>query len=285
MENATLALRPDALSRPPKALLFDLDGTLYRGDELIPGADRLIADLEARGWPCWFLTNNSTRTPAQVAEHMHKLGIPARADRVITSAMAAAAYARERHPGAAAYVVGEHGLREALREAGLRLLDDPDSAEQAQIVVQGIDRNLTYDKLTEAVDHLLNGATYLVTNPDRLLPVGGGFLPGAGSIAALLETATGASPVVIGKPSGIIMDYALALAGVSAEEAWVVGDNPHTDLAAGLAAGCPTVLVLTGLCTAADWRERCAAAGAMPDAVCADPERLYAFITYDDPQG
>nr|WP_255654429.1 HAD-IIA family hydrolase [Cohnella sp. REN36] len=270
-------MRPEAVSRPPKALLFDLDGTLYRGDALIPGADRLVADLEAQDLPCWYLTNNSTRTPAQVAKHLHKMGIPARPDRVITSAMAAAAYVRERHPGAAAYVVGEHGLREALREAGLRLLD-PDSAEPAQVVVQGIDRALAYDKLTEAVGHLLGGAAFVATNPDRLLPVDGGFLPGAGSITALLEAATGVRPVVIGKPSGIIMDYALALAGVAAADVWVVGDNPHTDIAAGAAAGCPTLLVLTGLCAPDDWRRRCETAGVLPDAVCAGPAELYALL-------
>jgi len=125
---------------------------------------------------------------------------------------------------------------------------------------------------------LLSGAVYLLTNPDRQLPVAGGILPGAGSIAAALEAASGVRPTVIGKPSPILMNFALARAGVAAEDAWVVGDNPRTDIAAGLAVGSRTVLVLTGLCTIENWRSRCEAAEAMPDAVCLGPEELAIMI-------
>lgn len=263
----------------PKALLLDLDGTLYKGDTPIPGADKLIKEMTARGVPCWFVTNNSTRTPAQVAQHLHKMNIPASPGQVITSAQAAAEYAKRNFPGASVYLIGEHGIREALREAGLSLADDRGDAA-ADLVVQGIDRGLTYERLTAAVRHLLRGASYLLTNPDRLLPTGDGYLPGAGSIAALLEAASGVTPTVIGKPSPILMNYALERAGVAAADAWVVGDNPHTDIAAGQSAGSPTVLVLTGLCTEADWRQRCEAAGALPDAVCPGLEDLVEWITY-----
>lgn len=259
---------------PPRAILFDLDGTLYRGDEPVPGADKLIAGLQARGIPCWYVTNNSTRTPAQVAEHLHTMNIPATPDQVITSAEAAASYAKQHHSDTAAFVLGEHGLREAMREAGFTLAEDG----PAGLVVQGIDRELTYDRLTRAVRHLLSGAAYLLTNPDRQLPVAGGVLPGAGSIAAALEAASGVRPTVIGKPSPILMNFALARAGVAAEDAWVVGDNPHTDIAAGMAVGCKTMLVLTGLCTEEDWQSRCEAAGAIPDAVCRGPEELAIWI-------
>lgn len=265
---------PTTLPRAPKALLFDLDGTLYRGDEPVPGADKLIEALTARGLPCWYVTNNSTRTQSQVADHLHRMGIPAKAEQVITSAEAAAAYAKTRYPGAAAFVIGEHGLQEAMREAGFRTPE----AGAADIVVQGIDRSLTYGRLTEALGHLSKGAEYLLTNPDRQLPIEGGVLPGAGSIAAALQAASGVEPTVIGKPSPILMDFALARAGVAAAEAWVVGDNPLTDIAAGLAAGCPTVLVLTGLCTDEDWRRRCEAAGALPDLVCRGPAELGAYL-------
>ncbi|MBN2983907.1 HAD-IIA family hydrolase [Cohnella algarum] len=264
----------------PKALLFDLDGTLYKGDTPIPGADRLIAKMEEIGLPCWFVTNNSTRTPAQVADHLNKMGIPASAGQVVTSAQAAAEYAKRHYPGAPVFLVGEHGIREALREAGLRLLDEADETD-ARLVVQGIDRALTFDRLTVAVRHLLRGAAFLLTNPDRLLPMGTGLLPGAGSIAALLEAASGTKPTVVGKPSPILMDYALARAGVSAGDAWVIGDNPHTDIAAGKAAGSPTVLVLTGLCSEADWRIRCEDADVKPDGVCADLDQLADWIAND----
>lgn len=261
----------------PEALLFDLDGTLYRGDARIEGADRLIAKLTERGVPCWFVTNNSTRTPAEVAAHLRHLDIPADEDRVVTSAMAAAYYVRSRHPGADAFVIGERGLREAVREAGLRLLSGEDEREKASVVVQGLDRKLTYETLRQAIGHLLAGAAFVQTNPDRLLPMEGAFLPGAGTIGAALEAATGIKPVVIGKPSSILMDYALRLAGSSPARTWVIGDNPYTDIAAGVGAGCPTVLVLTGYCDESNRERECALAGVVPDAVCGtldDLERL-----------
>jgi 4-nitrophenyl phosphatase len=260
----------------PEALLFDLDGTLYRGNESIPGADRLIAELRERGIPCWFVTNNSTRTVSEVASHLLAMGIPTTEDTIVTSALAAAYYVSEHHPGSDAYVIGEHGLREALREAGIRLALDED--QDAAIVVQGLDRKLTYDRLTIAVKHLLNGAAYVQTNPDRLLPVDGGFLLGAGSIGASLQAASGIDPIVIGKPSRILMDYSLKLAGTSRAGTWVIGDNPYTDLAAARNAGCPSILVLTGLCTEDNWQEHCDSAGVTPDAVCEGPEQLAALL-------
>jgi 4-nitrophenyl phosphatase len=261
----------DAIPRP-RAVLLDLDGTLYRGDRPVEGADRMVAAFEAGGTACWFVTNNSARTPEEVAGQLSRMGIPARPDRVITSATAAAAHIRKAKPDARLYVIGERGLREALRQAGLREAEDGEGA--ADYVVQGIDRELTYAKLRAAVRHLLDGAGYVLTNPDRLLPTESGLLPGAGSIAAALEAASGVRPLVIGKPSAIMMDEALRRAGVGPGEAWVVGDNPLTDLAAARAAGCTAVLTLTGLCTAADWRERCAGAGVRPDAVCGGPEAV-----------
>ncbi|MCD9020998.1 HAD-IIA family hydrolase [Cohnella sp. NL03-T5] len=263
----------------PEALLFDLDGTLYRGNERIPGADQLITELQDKGIPCWFVTNNSTRTALEVSRHLMAMGIQAAEQSIVTSALAAAYYVREQHPGAAAYVIGEHGLHEALRGAGIRLIDEKESNDRfADLVVQGLDRKLTYERLTLAVKHLLNGAVYVQTNPDRLLPVDGGFLPGAGSIGAALQAASGTEPIVIGKPSKILMDYSLKLAGTAVAHSWVIGDNPYTDLAAARNAGCPSILVLTGLCTRDNWQDHCTAAGVTPDAVCEGPEQLLALL-------
>lgn len=259
----------------PEALLFDLDGTLYRGNEPVPGAGKLISGLQSRGMLSLFVTNNSTRTPGEVAEHLREMGIEAPEERIATSAMAAADYARANYPGAAVYAIGEKGLREALLSAGLRLAD---RGEPADIVVQGLDRQLTYDRLAEAVNHLLGGAAFVQTNPDRLLPIDGGFLPGAGSIGAPLQAATGVEPVVIGKPSRILMDYSLRISGTKPENTWVIGDNPYTDLAAARGAGCPSILVLTGLCDEDNWEAHCAKAGVHPDVVCAGPEQLEHFL-------
>jgi 4-nitrophenyl phosphatase len=267
-----VANRPFPL-RFPRALLFDLDGTLYRGKERIPGADRLIRSLQERGIPCWFVTNNSSRTPDEVSDHLLAMGIPATPRQVVTSSLAAADYAQRLHPSAAAYVIGETGLHQALAEAGIRVLPDGEETA-ASLVVVGIDRNFTYGKLASAVRHMLNGAAYLLTNPDKLLPSDGGLQPGAGTLGAALTAATGIEPAVIGKPSAILMDFALERAGVLPEEVWVIGDNPYTDIAAARAAGCTSVLTLTGLCTAEDWEQQCRGAQAMPDAVCVDLDEL-----------
>jgi 4-nitrophenyl phosphatase len=267
-----IGIRPSHL-RYPRALLFDLDGTLYRGKERIPGADRLIRSLQERGVPCWFVTNNSSRTPHEVSDHLLAMGIPATPRQAVTSSLAAADYARRHHPSAAAYVIGETGIKQALAEAGIRVLLDGDETP-ATLVIVGIDRDFTYGKLAKAVGHMLNGAAYLLTNPDKLLPSDGGLQPGAGTLGAALTAATGITPMVIGKPSAILMDFALKRAGVSAEEVWVIGDNPYTDIAAARAAGCPSILALTGLCTADNWEQQCRGAQAMPDAVCVDLDEL-----------
>jgi len=266
-------LKPIGEYPAPEALLFDLDGTLYRGDEPIPGAGRLVEGLRIKGMLSLFVTNNSTRTPEEVAEHLRKMGIAAEEEKIVTSAMAAAYYVQTRHPGALTYAIGERGLKEALRRSGLPLLEDGRDGA-AKLVVQGLDRKLSYPQLAEAVKHLLGGAEFVQTNPDRLLPVDGGFLPGAGSLGAILQAATGLEPIVIGKPSRILMDYALGVSGTSPERSWVIGDNPYTDLAAARAAGCPSILVLTGLCGPDDWEAHCEKAGVEPDAVCAGPEQL-----------
>jgi 4-nitrophenyl phosphatase len=267
-------LKPIADYPAPEALLFDLDGTLYRGDERIPGADKLIAGLQSRGMLSLFVTNNSTRTAKEVSEHLRHMGIAASEENIVTSALAAAYYVEHHYPGAVTYAIGEKGLKHALAEAGLRLLEEGQEGQRADLVVQGLDRNLTYRQMTEAVGHLLEGAAFVQTNPDRLLPVDRGFLPGAGSIGACLQAATGIEPTVIGKPSRIIMDYSLKIAKSAADRSWVIGDNPYTDLAAAQGAGCPSILVLTGLCNADNWEEHCAKAGVTPDAVCEGPEQL-----------
>lgn len=271
-------IEPASRLAKPDALLFDLDGTLYRGSERIAGADRLIAKLTLSQLPCWYVTNNSTRTPAEVAKHLRHLDIDADESRVVTSAMAAAYYVKNRYPNADTFVIGERGLQQALREAGLRIIPEQDDKTHAAIVVQGLDRQLTYDRLRVGMNHLLAGAAFVQTNPDRLLPMEGSFLPGAGTIGAALEAATGIKPVVIGKPSSILMDYALQLAGTSSERTWVIGDNPYTDIAAGNKAGCPSILVLTGYCTADNWQRECESASAYPHAVCGNLDDLEQLI-------
>jgi len=245
--------------------IIDLDGTMYRGQEMVEHADEFVAELIRRGIPHLFLTNNSSRTPQAVAEHLRNLGIPAEAGNVYTAAQAAARYISREKSGARVYVIGENGLLEAVNEAGLEVVED-----KPDYVVQGIDRSFSYAKLAEAVRHIRSGAVYIQTNPDVLLPSDGGFMPGAGSIGAAIQTAAGRPPIVIGKPSAIIMRDAIELLGLAPDQVWVIGDNVLTDIKAGEAAGCRTALVLTGLATRANLAEALEAAGVVPDLVCDD---------------
>lgn len=246
-----------------KAFLIDLDGTLYHGTRMIPGADRLISALRAEQIPFLFVTNNSTRTPRQVAEHLQAMGIPAQAEAVCTSAVAAAGYVAGELAGGRVAPIGETGLLEALGEAGLTL-----DFERPDVVVQGIDRNFTYETLTRAVRWISGGARYVLTNPDLLLPTQDGLMPGAGTLSAAIQAATGVKPVVIGKPAEPLMNYAIARLGLPHAEVAVIGDNMHTDIAAGVNAGCGTILALTGVTTAERLPDFVKSSGVNPDVVC-----------------
>lgn len=244
--------------------LIDLDGTLYRGGARIEHAAEFIGWLRERRLPYLFVTNNSSRTPQQVAEHLRKMDIPAEADDVITTGQAAAEYIIRQGRGRNVYMIGERGLEQALREAGLTLTED-----RPDFVVQGIDRQFTYRKLELAVAHIAAGAVSVLTNPDHLLPTEDGPKPGAGSIAAAIRQASGREPVLIGKPSPIVMNCAIERIGLPADEIWVIGDNLSTDIAGGKAVGCRTALVLTGITAPDNANERIRETGIAPDVIAA----------------
>ncbi|GIP31219.1 HAD-IIA family hydrolase [Paenibacillus sp. J2TS4] len=251
--------------------IIDLDGTMYAGTRPIPGAAEFIGRLKQEGHPFIYATNNSSKRPEQVAEHLHAVaGVEACPTEVLTSAQAAARYIADRQPGARVFVIGEDGLVHAAGEAGLIVTE-----ERPDFVVQGIDRRFSYAKLEAAVRHIKSGAAYVLTNPDHLLPGEGGFHPGAGALAAAIRTASEAEPIVIGKPSPILLGMAVARLGLPASEAWVVGDNLRTDIAGGRAAGCRTALVLTGLATPDHADELIARSGVQPDLICRDLPELF----------
>jgi 4-nitrophenyl phosphatase len=252
-------------------LLIDLDGTLYRGHHCLPFASEWISVLRRAEIPFLFVTNNSARTPEQVAEHLNGMGIAANVNEVMTSAMATAAYIRANHLGKRVYVIGEEGLKQAMVREGLTLCE---SEAEVDVVVSGLDRKITYEKYTIAVRAILNGAKYVMTNPDQLLPSEDGFLPGSGSLAAVIRTATGAQPVIIGKPSSILMQAALDRLALRADQAWAVGDHVLTDIAAAHATGMPSILLLTGVATKenlATWYEQ---TEARPDLIFEDLQPL-----------
>lgn len=257
-----------------RGLLIDLDGTLYHGTHQIAGAAELITYLREIRLPYRFVTNNASSTPDEVAERLIKMGIPAAADEVCTSAQAASEHIASMKPGASVFVVGEAGLKQSVQEAGLILTE-----EQPDFVLQGIDRSFTYERLTKAVRYIHSGAEFVMTNPDLLLPSSDGLIPGAGSIGAMLKAAGGKEPILIGKPSSILMSYSLRSIGLSADETWVVGDNLATDIAFGAAAGCGTILVLTGLTTAQNIEYYMEQAGCKPTVICNHLEELRSYIS------
>ncbi|MBP1993371.1 HAD-IIA family hydrolase [Paenibacillus eucommiae] len=257
-----------------KGYLIDLDGTLYRGNEPIPHAAAFIANLHRNQLPYLLVTNNSSRTSEQVSLHLAELGIDVPPGFIYTSSQAAAQYLLEHpeNPERSEYaerrrvaVIGETGLKTALEAAGFELTED-----NPETLVQGIDRDFTYAKLTAAVNHLRAGALYVLTNPDHMLPSGPGFMPGAGSLAAAITTASGVQPVIIGKPSPIIMNYAIRKLGLAASDVWVIGDNADTDIKGGELAGCKTALVLTGVATSDNVKEQLSRAGVQPHLICKD---------------
>ncbi|WP_033827987.1 TIGR01457 family HAD-type hydrolase [Bacillus andreraoultii] len=227
-----------------KGYLIDLDGTMYLGTEKIEAASRFVQKLAEQGIPYLFVTNNSTRTPEQVAEKLVSFQIPATKEQVFTSSMATAQYITEMNPEAKVYFIGEEGLRVALKEKGLRY-----AGEDANFVVVGLDRDVTYEKFAIACLAIRNGATFISTNADIAIPTERGFMPGNGSLTALIQTSTRVDPIFIGKPETIIMEQALKVIGTNKEETIMVGDNYDTDIAAGIRAGLHTLMVHTGVTT------------------------------------
>lgn len=230
-----------------RGAIFDLDGTIYRGDEPIPGAIETLHRLSSAGVRCGFVSNNSTRSGAEFAAKLRAMGYPAADSDVIGTADAAGTFVVQRHGiGALVYVVGAPALREALVASGLRLAGE---GETAQAVVVGLDQDLTYATLRAAIRQIVAGADFIATNPDRLFPLPDGLAPGAGTIVAAV--AAGVShlrePVFVGKPYLPMMTQALARLGTSAADTIMVGDQISTDIAAGQAAGMFSVLVTTGV--------------------------------------
>lgn len=231
-----LALRYDAL-------FIDLDGVVYRGDQAVPGAPDVLDRLRDTNAKLLFLTNNSARTPRQVAERMRKLGVRAEPDEILTSALATAAMLRrEGARGREVYVIGERGVREALEQVGVRLLDG--EPETADIVVVGWDRSVDYAKLRRASLLVGRGARLIATNPDASYPAPDGLWPGAGAILSALTTTTGATPTIVGKPARPLFQAAAELTG--ARRPLVVGDRLDTDIGGARAMRWDSLLVLTG---------------------------------------
>lgn len=249
--------------RSLRGFIFDMDGVIYRGNTVIPGAAEFIAELQAKRVPYLYLTNNSTTPPRAVVQRIAAMGIPATPDQIMTSANATAEALAKERPGCTVLVIGEQGVYDALGGAGLRITE---RHEDADAVVVGLDREATYSRLKEASLAIQRGALFLATNTDASLPTETGLIPGAGSLVGMLEIASGRKAVAIGKPSADIFRMALARLGTPAEVTAAVGDRPETDIVGGQVAGMKTIGVLSGVGT----REQFAGMQSPPDWVFAD---------------
>ncbi len=229
------------------AYLFDLDGTIYLGESLLPGAKALIDRLHALGRPVRFLSNNPTKSRAAYVERLNRLGISVAAEEIVTSVQTMVAWLQATHPEAAVYPISEAPLIEALDEAGIRRSENP---AEIDIVIASYDRGFDYRKLQIAFDAIrTEGRAFLVaTNPDRFCPFPGGRgEPDAAGIVAAIEATTSTTCLLTtGKPSRLMLDMALEPLGVDASECVMVGDRLTTDIAMAIDAGLASALVLTG---------------------------------------
>lgn len=223
-----------------KALVIDLDGTVYHGKTLIEHADEAL-ELLAKKYELLYLTNNSTRSRMEFAQKLASFDISCTKQQLITSGFAAAEYIKEYYPCSRVYVIGGEGLKQELVECDIALCDDA-----CDCVLVGLDTGFTYAKLRKALTLLSNGALFVATNTDPFLVTNERVVPGAGSIVAAVETGSGKKPIVIGKPSAFITELIVKQLQVQPQETLIVGDNLQTDILMGMKGGMQTALVLTG---------------------------------------
>ena len=291
----------EAGSRPRpviRLVALDLDGVVWRGGKVLPGAREALDEVLRRGFDLRYVSNNSTAHRETVSERLAGMGLPSGTERVLTSGFVTGRWLRERLPeGAPVQVVGEGGLLRELREAGLAAFSGCAPTDQAvgtgraaappevaagvaqpgvAAVVIGMDRSFTYEKLAAAQAAIFNGALFVATNRDATFPTPDGLLPGAGSIVAAVATAAEREPVSMGKPGLALAEVLASASGIPAAQTLFVGDRLSTDIAMGLAAGMVTALVLTGVTSEEDLRA--VEDRALPDHVIRDLSELPALL-------
>lgn len=224
-----------------QGFLIDMDGVIYRGGNLIAGAERFIAELRRRDIPFAFLTNNSRWTRRDVVTKLGRMGIDVEERHVFTCAMATARFLAAQHPRGTAFVIGEGGLLQALHRNGYSIVDD-----KPNYVVVGEGRTFNIEACDAAVNMILNGAKLIATNLDPNCPTAHGTRPGCGAMVAMLEAATGIKAFSVGKPSPVMMRMARKELGLATSETTMIGDTMETDILGGVSMGYRTVLVLSG---------------------------------------
>ena len=256
------------LSERYDVALLDLDGVVYRGRDAVAGAPQALVAARGSGMRLAFVTNNASRSPSTIVTHLTELGVAADEDEVVTSAQAAATLAAQHlEAGGRIFIVGGEGLRAAVRDAGLPMVDRYDVQPAPEMVVQGFSPDLTYEDLAQAALVVAGGATWIATNTDATVPTARGLQPGNGTLVAAVAAAAGHGPLVVaGKPERALVDEAVRRSGSS--HPLMVGDRLDTDIIGAVRAGMDSMLVLTGVSTVADLLA--AAADARPTYLSAD---------------
>ncbi|WP_130866160.1 HAD-IIA family hydrolase [Acidipropionibacterium timonense] len=222
--------------------LTDMDGVLVKENHEIPGAGDLIRQWVDTSRRFLVLTNNSIFTPRDLSARLEASGLTVPEENIWTSALATARFLADQQPGARLYVIGEAGLTTALHEAGFILTDtEPD------YVVLGETRTYSFEAITKAVRFIVDGARFICTNPDATGPSKEGPLPATGSVAAMIQAASGRRPYIVGKPNPMMFRSALNRIEAHSETTAMIGDRMDTDMVAGMEAGLLTVLVLSGI--------------------------------------
>ena len=240
-----------AVRFPYRGWLVDLDGTVYLGEQLVDGAAEAIAALRAETRRVAFLSNKPLQTREEYAAKLTRLGIPASADDVINSSLVLARHLRALDPGAPVFVIGEPPMQAEMRAHGFEVREDAG----VRWVVIAFDRTFTYAKLNTALQAVRGGARLIATNPDRTCPVEGGEIPDCAGMIAAVEAVTDQTvEIVVGKPSPIILEVALAALGCAPAESVIVGDRLETDMLMGRRLGLATILVLSGVTRPGDPR-------------------------------
>ncbi len=229
---------------PYTTYLIDLDGVVYRGNELLPGAKEFVSWLETNQQKYLFLTNNSFATAAQILAKLERLGITSDHAHLLTAGQAAVQNIARRLPQGVVYVVGEQPLIDLVTSYGLTAAKI--ESREADAVLVGLDRDFDYAILNCAMNVVRSGALFVTINRDSVLPIAGGFIPGCGALAAAIEVASGVTPEVVGKPEPMLLQEAMHSLGSQPGETVMVGDGLQVDILAGQNAGTHTLLVLSG---------------------------------------
>ena len=229
-------------------LILDMDGVLWRDTEPIGNLPAIFDQIKKSGLRFILATNNATKTLAQYQEKLLQFGVEVDIQQIINSAQAVGLYLQEQYPdGASVYVLGQPSLKSTLEGYGMQIVDE--NEHQVEIVVAGLDQNLTYEKLRHASLLIQSGSFFIGTNPDVTLPTPEGFAPGAGTVIGALELASGKNPLILGKPEPGLYEVALQRLQLAPEETLAIGDRLETDIAGAHRAGIHSALVLTGAST------------------------------------